>query len=187
MHNILSMQTLTEKQKQAYATLKEQFGYKNVLQTPKVEKVVISTGVGKFDQKKKELIADRLAKITGQKPAPRGAKKSIASFKVRQGDVIGYQVTLRGARMRDFIEKLIHIALPRMRDFRGLSVQGIDEIGNFTLGLREHTIFPETSDEEQRDIFGLSVTVVTTAKSKAEAEAFLRHLGFPFKKEEGKK
>ncbi len=181
------MQTLTEKQKNAFTTLKEQFGYKNVLQTPKVEKVVVSVGVGKADPKKKELVADRLGKITGQKPAPRGAKKSIASFKVRQGDVIGYQVTLRGARMRDFLEKLIHIALPRMRDFRGLSVRGIDEIGNFTLGLREHTIFPETSDEEQRDIFGLSVTVVTTAKTKVEAEALLRHLGFPFKKEEGKK
>lgn len=181
------MQTLIEKQKNAYTTLKEEFGYKNVLQTPKIEKVVVSTGVGKADPKRKEMIIDRLMKITGQKPAPRGAKKSIASFKVRQGDVIGLQVTLRGTRMRDFLEKLLHISLPRTRDFRGLNVKAIDEIGNFTIGIREHTIFPEAADEEQRDVFGLSITIVTTAKTKQEAEAYLRYLGFPFKKEEGKK
>lgn len=178
------MEMYKEKQKSTFDTLKERFSYKNAFQSPKVEKVVISTGIGKIqDAKKIELIQDRLARITGQKAAPRGAKKSIASFKVRQGDVVGYQVTLRGSRMQDFLDKLIHIALPRMRDFRGLKPKAIDELGNITIGISEHTIFPETSDEEQRDVFGLSVTIVTTAKTKQEAEAFLRHLGLPLKSE----
>lgn len=177
------MQTYVEKQKTAYDALKAPFGYKNKMQVPSVEKIVISTGIGKVtDPKKVELIQDRIARITGQKGAARGAKKSIASFKVREGDVVGYQITLRGVRMQDFLDKLIHIAFPRMRDFRGISPASIDEIGNISIGIKEHTIFPETSDEDQRDIFGLSITVVTTAKSKAEAEAYLRHIGFPLKK-----
>ena len=176
------MQPYVEKQKTVYDALKGTFGYKNKMQVPKVEKIVISTGIGKVaDPKKIELIQDRLARITGQKGAPRGAKKSIASFKVREGDVVGYQVTLRGARMRDFLDKLIHIAFPRTRDFRGINPNSIDEIGNVSIGIKEHTIFPETSDEDQRDIFGLSITVVTTAKNKEEAEAYLRHIGFPQK------
>jgi large subunit ribosomal protein L5 len=165
----------------AHEALKPHFGYTNTMQTPRLVKVVVSTGIGKIsDKHKRELIEDRIAKITGQKPAKRGAKKSIATFKLREGDVIGLQATLRGARMYDFIDKLVHIALPRMRDFRGLSTRSIDEIGNLTIGLREHTIFPETSDEELRDVFGFAITVVTTAKNKKEAEAFFRHLGFPF-------
>lgn len=171
---------ITEKQKNAYDTLKGDFAYTNTMQTPKITKVVISTGIGKISDKKKiELIEDRLAKITGQKAAKRGAKKSIASFKVREGDVVGYQITLRGERMYDFLNKLIDVALPRMRDFRGLSPKSIDEIGNLTIGLKENTIFPETSDEDLRDVFGLAVTVVTTAKNKKEAEAYLKHVGFP--------
>ena len=118
---------------------------------------------------------------TWQKVATKGAKQSIASFKVREGDTVGMQVTLRGARMFDFIDKLIHIALPRTRDFRGLSVTSIDDMGNLTIGLKEHTIFPETSDEDLKDVFGLAVTVVTTATSKTEAEAFFRHLGVPLR------
>lgn len=176
------MQTLIEKQQNAYATFKERFGYTNRMQTPRLVKVVVSTGVGKIsDPKKIELIQNRLARITGQKAAPRGSKKSIASFKMRQGDIVGYQATLRGARMRDFLEKLIHIAFPRTRDFRGLSPKAIDELGNITIGIPEHTIFPETSDEDQRDVFGLAVTVVTTASSRDEAEAYLRYLGVPLR------
>src|SRR6185295_6325286 len=121
----------------------------------------------------------RLARITGQKAAPRGAKKSVASFKVRKGDVVGYQVTLRGARMYDFLNKLVHIALPRTRDFRGLSPKSIDTLGNITLGIKENTIFPESQDEDLKDVFGFAVTIGTTAKNKKEAEAFLRHLGLP--------
>lgn len=176
------MQTYAEKQKNAFDTLKGTFGYKNPMQAPKVEKIIISTGIGKVaDPKKVALIQDRIARITGQKGAARAAKQSIASFKVRQGDIVGYQITLRGARMRDFFDKLVHIAFPRTRDFRGIDPKSIDEIGNVSVGIKEHTIFPETADEEQRDIFGLSVTIVTTAKNKKEAEAYLRHMGFPLK------
>lgn len=160
--------------------MKGEFNYTNALQSPRLIKAVISTGTGKIKDKKKiEIIEDRLARITGQKAAVRGAKKSIASFKVRQGDAVGYQVTLRGARMYDFLDKLVHIALPRTRDFRGLSAKAIDSLGNITIGIRENTIFPETSDEDLKDVFGFAVTLVTTAKSKKEAEAFLRHIGVP--------
>jgi large subunit ribosomal protein L5 len=174
------MQSLAEKQKKTFEELKGSLGYTNTMQAPRVIKVVISTGIGKIaDPKKVALIQDRLARITGQKAAPRGAKKSVASFKVREGDVVGYQVTLRGERMRDFLDKLIHIALPRMRDFRGLKHAAIDELGNITIGIQEHTIFPETADEDQRDVFGFALTIVTTARGKEEAEAFLRYLGIP--------
>lgn len=153
------------------------------MQAPRVSKVVISTGVGSFKDKNKiQIVEDRLAKITGQKAAPRGAKKSVANFKSRQGDVVGYQVTLRGQRMYDFLDRLIHIALPRTKDFRGISPDAADEMGNYTLGIKEHTIFPETADEELKDVFGFAVTVVTTAKSKKEVVDVLSHLGFPFKK-----
>lgn len=176
--------TLHEKLQTTFDALKAFGGYTNRMQAPRIEKVVISVGVGKIaDKAQRELIQDRLAKITGQKPAERGAKRSIASFKLRQGDIIGYQVTLRGDRMRHFLDKLIHIALPRTRDFRGISTESVDEMGNYTLGIREHTIFPETSDEELRNVFGLAVTIVTTARSKEEALALLRHIGMPLKKE----
>ena len=158
-------------------------GYKNLMQTPRILKVVVSTGVGSFKDKTKfKVVEDRLARITGQKPAPRGAKVSIASFKSRQGDVVGYQVTLRGSRMFDFLDRLVNLALPRTKDFRGISPDAVDEMGNYTLGIKEHNIFPETSDEELKDVFGLAVTIVTTTKSKDEVVAFLTHLGFPFKK-----
>ena len=173
-----NVQTL---QKNAYETLKGEFGYANMLQSPRVQKVVLSVGTGKSskDKHRIEVIIDRLARITGQKAAPRGAKKSVASFKVRDGDVIGYQTTLRGARMYDFLEKLIHVALPRTRDFRGLKPTAIDDMGNITIGIKEHTIFPETSDEDLKDVFGIAITIVSTAKNKKEAEAFYRHLGLP--------
>ncbi len=167
-------------QTKSFDTLKEALGYRNHLQAPRLVKVVISVGVGKAkDKNKMAVVADRLARVTGQKAAPRGARMSIAAFKVRQGDVVGYQVTLRGKRMLDFVEKLIHIALPRTRDFRGIPVKSIDAMGNLTIGIKEHTIFPETADEDLRDVFGLAITVVSTAKTKKEAEAFYRHLGFP--------
>lgn len=174
------MSITKERQQSAYLALAKDFGYTSAMQGPRIMKVVVSTGVGKKrDKKQIELIEDRLAKITGQKPAPRAAKQSIASFKVREGDTVGLQVTLRGARMYDFLDKLIHIALPRTRDFRGLSAKAIDDMGNITIGIKEHTIFPETSDEDLKDVFGLAMTIVTTAKSKAEAEAFFRHIGMP--------
>jgi large subunit ribosomal protein L5 len=174
------METTLTKIKSAYTALKGEFGYTNVMQAPKVEKIVVSIGTGRVQDKQKEaLIRDRLALITGQKPSPRPAKQSIASFKLREGEIIGYQVTMRGARMQHFLEKLISIALPQTRDFRGLRTTSIDEMGNITLGIKEHTIFPECADEEIKDVFSLAITIVTTAKNKKEAEAFLRHIGLP--------
>jgi large subunit ribosomal protein L5 len=169
-------------------TLKEKiktidFGVKNPMQAPRIEKVVISAGVGSFkDKKKVDLVEDRLSKITGQKPIRKAAKISIAGFKVRQGETVGLQVTLRGTRMYDFLDRLIHIALPRTKDFRGISTKSIDPMGNYTLGIREHTIFPETSDEDLKDVFGLAVTMVTNLKNKKDTEKFLSSIGFPFKK-----
>ncbi len=174
------MSLTKQKQQTAYLALKKIFGYTSPMQSPRVLKVVVSSGVGKKrDKKQVEIIEDRLARITGQKPSLRPARISIASFKVREGDTVGLQITMRGARMFDFLDKLIHIALPRTRDFRGLSAKAIDDMGNLTLGIKEHTIFPETSDEDLKDVFGFAVTIVTTAHTKDEAEAFLRHLGIP--------
>ncbi len=163
--------------------IKKVSGYSNPMQSPRIQKVVVSVGVGSLkDKNKMKVVEDRLLKITGQKASPRGAKVAIANFKSRQGDIVGYQVTLRGARMYDFLERLIHIALPRTKDFRGISRDAADDMGNYTLGIKEHTIFPETSDEELKDVFGMAITVVTTAKNKKEVQTFLEHLGFPFKK-----
>ena len=175
---------LQDQQKTAFKDLKDVFGWVNAMQAPHVEKVVVSVGVGKVakEKGKLELIADRLAKITGQKVVVRGAKKAIATFKTRLGDTVGYQVTLRGKRAEDFLNRLVNIALPRTKDFRGISAGAIDEMGNYTLGIKENTVFPETSDEELKDVFGMAVTIVTTAKNKKEAQAYLEHLGFPFKK-----
>jgi large subunit ribosomal protein L5 len=175
---------IQEQQKTAFDTLKGTFGWKNVMQTPRIEKVVISVGTGKMakDKEKVKLVANRLEKITGQKVVVRGAKKAIATYKTRIGDKVGYQVTLRGKRAEDFLNRLIHIALPRTKDFKGIKPSAIDAMGNYTLGIKEHTVFPETADEDIKDIFGLAATVVTTAKSKKEAQAYLSHLGFPFVK-----
>ena len=176
---------IKDRQKDVYKNLKDTFKYKNTMQTPKIEKVVISAGIGSIKDKAKiKVIQDRLTKITGQKEAARAAKKSIATFKTREGDILGYQITLRGQRMYDFLDRLIHIAIPRTRDFRGLDVKGIDEMGNFTMGIKEHTIFPETSDEDLKNVFGFAITFVTNAKTKEEAKEHLKSLGFPFKKEE---
>ncbi len=174
-----------DKQASAFDALKGAFGYTNVNASPKLVKIVVSSGVGKADKTKKALVENRLARITGQKASARAAKQSIAQFKMRQGDIVGYQVTLRGARMNEFLEKLIHITLPRTRDFRGLNATAVDEMGNLTIGIKDHTIFPETAEEDLKDVFGLAITLVSTAKNKEQADAFFRHLGIPFKKEGG--
>lgn len=159
-------------------------GRTNIHSLPHLSKVVVSSGTGRAKDKNRNAhVADRLAKITGQKASPRAAKKSIASFKLREGETIGYAVTLRGARMYGFLDKLIHAALPRTKDFKGVSSTGIDEVGNLTIGIKEHIIFPETADEEQRDILGLAVTIVTTAKNRAEARLLFDAIGIPFKKD----
>ncbi|MDE2031251.1 MAG: 50S ribosomal protein L5 [Patescibacteria group bacterium] len=179
------METVKQKEKKAYTELKAKHGYKNVMASPHLVKVVISSGTGsgiKRDKDRNKFIMERLAKITGQKPATRGAKKSIASFKVRLGDPIGVLVTLRGARMYGFLDKLINVAIPRTKDFRGIDRKIVDNIGNLTMSIKEHTIFPETGDEDIKDIFGLAITLVTTAKTKQEATEFFELIGIPFKK-----
>jgi len=183
------IKNLTEKEKEAFEKMKGVFHYKNAMAAPKMEKVVINVGTGtliKKDKNKNEAVADRLAKITGQKAALRGAKQSISSFKVRQGDPIGIVVTMRGKRMYAFLDKLINVALPRTKDFRGISRSAVDNIGNLTIGIKEHTIFPETADEDIKDVFGMSITLVSSARNKKEGLAFFELLGVPFKKEDAK-
>ncbi len=177
-----TMKSVKEKQATAYKEMKGEFGYKGVLAAPRLTKVVISATTGRSkDKNRNEMVMGRLAKITGQKPALRSAKKSIAAFKVREGDKIGVAVTLRGARMMGFLDKFFNVAVPRTRDFRGFDKKSVDEIGNITLGIKEQTIFPETGDEDIKDIFGMAVTIVTTAKSKEEATRFFEIIGVPFK------
>ncbi len=186
----MAYKTVKEKESMAFEVMKDAFGYKNKMSAPKLSKVVLNVGTGTYmkkDKNKNTDIATRLAKITGQKPALKGAKKSIASFKIRQGDPVGVSVTLRGARMYGFLEKLFNVALPRTKDFRGVNKSGVDNIGNLTMGIKEHTIFPETADEDVRDIFGLAITLVSSARNKKEATTFFELLGVPFKKEEPKK
>ena len=161
--------------------MQKEFGIKNVMAVPKVEKVVISVGIGKIvkDEKTVEKIANDLAKLTGQKPVFRKAKKSIASFKVREGVNIGLMVTLRGKRMYDFMDRLVSVALPRSKDFRGIDTKNFDKNGNLNLGIKESSIFPEITYETLKDIFGLEVTVVTTARDKEKGIALLKLMGFP--------
>lgn len=180
--------TVKDKAKKAFENLKGDFKYTNKLQAPRIEKVIVSTTIGSVkDNKKKELMLDRVTRITGQKPVTTTAKKSIATFKLRAGDASGYKVTLRGEKMWSFLEKIVNIALPRTKDFRGVAVTGVDPMGNFSFGIKEHTVFPETSDESIQDIFSLGVTVVTTSKNAKETKTLLDTLGFLFKKVEDKK
>lgn len=170
--------------------MKEIFGFKNDFEVPKIEKVVLNVGfgkmiIGKTSQEQKKImdsILDDLAIISGQRPSLTKARKSISSFKLRKGMPIGAKCTLRGQRMYDFLDRLIHIALPRTRDFKGISERAIDENGNLTIGIKEHTVFPEISPEKVKVNFGFEVTVVTTAKDREQAKQLLELLGFPFKK-----
>lgn len=162
--------------------MNKKFGYKNALAIPKITKVVLSVGVGSFkDEAKKELALKAFTKIAGQKPLANKAKKSIASFKLREGMIVGHSATLRGDRMYDFLEKLVNVTIPRVRDFRGLDKKLVDETGNMSIGFKEHISFPESAEEDVRSAFGLGVTIVTTAKSKEEALELLKLAGFPFK------
>ncbi len=163
--------------------MQKDFGIKNIMAVPRVEKVVVNSGVGRFAKEEKtiERIAKELAMITGQKPVLRKAKKSISGFKLRQGVAVGVSVTLRGKRMYDFLDRLISIALPRSRDFRGIDSKNFDKTGNLNFGIKESNIFPEINYENVKDIFGLEVTVVTTAKNREEGIALLKQLGFPIK------
>ena len=163
--------------------MKEKFGYKNSLSVPKIERVVVNTGFSPVvrDDKFQEEIANSISLIAGQRPSFRQAKKSIAGFKTREGMKVGLAVNLRGQRMYDFLDRLIHIVLPRSRDFRGLDQKNIDQGGNLNIGIKEQIVFPEISAESARNIFGLEVAVVTTAKNKKEGKELFKLLGFPIK------
>jgi|SRR3989344_915323 len=161
----------------------KEFGYKTPMAVPRILKVSVNSGTGRIRDKKDaiESVVKFLAIITGQKASPRPAKKAISSFKTREGVIVGYKVSLGGQKMYDFIERLVNLALPRTRDFRGISPKTIDNGGNLTLGIKEHIVFPETIGEDVKNIFGLQVTIVTNAKSRKEAESLFRLLGFPLK------
>jgi large subunit ribosomal protein L5 len=166
--------------------LSKEFGYRNVHQVPRVEKIVVNVGVGQATQNPKllEKATEELQVITGQKPLVRKARKSIANFKLRAGQNIGAMVTLRGDRMWEFFDRLVSVALPRVRDFKGISPKAFDGRGNYTLGIREQIIFPEVDYDAVERITGLNVTVCTTARTDAEGKALLAHLGMPFRQEE---
>ena len=163
--------------------LAEQFGYKNRFQTPTLDKVVINMGIGEgvADRKKVESAAADLALIAGQKAVITKARKSIATYKLRDGQAIGCKVTLRKTRMYEFLDRLINIALPRVRDFRGLSPKSFDGRGNYTLGVKEHIVFPEIDYDKTTDVWGMDITVCTTARNDEEARALLTAFNFPFR------
>lgn len=179
-----SLNLLNKYRKEVIPAMQKKFGIENVMAIPKVDKVVINVGIGKFtkDDKFVEKIVRDLGLLSGQKPVFRKAKKSIAGFKSREGVNIGLMVTLRGMRMYDFMDRLINIALPRSKDFRGIDPKNFDKAGNLNLGIKEHSIFPEIHYETLKDIFGLEVTVVTTSKNREQGIELLRLIGFPIKK-----
>ncbi len=177
--------SLKERYKQGVVpAMMRDFQYANGMQVPRLKKVVVNVGLGEAISNAKALdsAAKELGQITGQRPVITRAKKSIAGFKLREGMSIGCAVTLRGARMYEFIERLLHAALPRIRDFRGVSSKAFDGKGNYTLGIREQLIFPEVNYDEVAMVHGMDVTVVTSAVTDDEGRALLKHLGFPFRK-----
>ncbi len=176
--------------KEVIPAMKEKFGYTNDMAVPKIEKVVINTGFGRMisektsDEQKKiqQAVLDDLTLIAGQRAILTRIKKSIAGFKIRQGTPVGAAVILRRKKMFDFLDKFIHIDLPRTRDFRGIEIKSIDMAGNLTIAVKEHIVFPEISPEKVKFIFGLEITVVTTTKNKEQGLELLRLMGFPIKK-----
>lgn len=169
---------------EVHPRLREEFGYKNVHQVPTLTKIVVNVGLGEATQNPKlvERAAVELGAITGQKAVVRRARKSVANFKLRAGQPIGCMVTLRGHRMWEFFDRLLNVALPRVRDFRGTSPKAFDGRGNYTLGIREQIIFPEVDYDQVEKITGMNVTVCTTARTDAEARSLLGHLGVPFRR-----
>ena len=169
---------------EAIPALKREFGYTNPMQVPRIEKVVLNVGLGEAVSNAKliEVVCNEIGAITGQKPVVTKARKSIASFKLRQGMPIGVTVTLRRDRMYEFLDRLMNIALPRVRDFRGVSSKAFDGKGNYTLGIKEHIIFPEIAIDKIEKVYGMNICVVTSARTDDEARSLLKYLGMPFKK-----
>jgi large subunit ribosomal protein L5 len=184
MTRLKQMTRLKEKYlKEVVPALQKEFGYKNVMAVPKIEKVVVNMGLGEATANTKiiDTGTDELARITGQKPVTRRAKKSIAQFKVRKGQPIATMVTLRGERMWEFLDRLVSIALPRVRDFKGVSPRGFDGRGNYTLGLRDQLLFPEIDYMKVDKARGMNVSVVTTARTDEEGRKLLQFIGMPFR------
>lgn len=171
-------------QEKVIPAMMKEFGYKNPMQVPRVERIVLNIGMGEAVQNVKllESAAAELEQITGQKPVLTRSKKAIAGFKLREGIPIGAKVTLRGARMHEFLDRLVSVALPRIRDFRGISPKAFDGRGNYTLGLKEQLAFPEIKYDDVASIHGMDITFVTTAQRNDEAKSLLAHLGMPFRK-----
>lgn len=171
--------------------LRKKFSIKNLMAVPRITKIVVNTGIGRIilskDTKAVEKVERDLALLTGQKPSVRRAKKSLSTFKVRQGMPVGYAITLRGKRMYDFLDRLIYLALPMSKDFRGIDTVNVDRDGNLNLGIREHSIFPEITYETLKDIFGLQVTVATNAHNRERGMELLRLMGVPLQKDKPKK
>ncbi|HWV37642.1 MAG TPA: 50S ribosomal protein L5 [Vulgatibacter sp.] len=170
-------------EKEAVPALMKDFGYKSRMQVPRIEKIVVNMGMGEalVNNKILDAAADELAQITGQKPVLTKARKSIANFKLREGQAIGVMVTLRASRMYEFLERLIGVALPRVRDFKGVSNRAFDGAGNYTLGIREQIIFPEINYDKVEKVKGMNVTLVTTARTDEEGRALLKYMGMPFR------
>ncbi len=164
--------------------LQKELNLKSIMAVPRLDKVVLNVGVGKGlkDEKYIEAVISTLQRITGQKPVRTKAKKSIAAFKIREGNTVGLKVTLRGTRMYDFIEKLINISLPRVRDFQGLKANSFDGRGNYTLGIKEHIIFPEIKADEVENLHGLEIVIVTTTNDDQQTKSLLQAINFPFSK-----
>ncbi len=184
----MAEQTYIPRLKQHYldvlkGELTKEFGYKNVMQVPRLDKVVLNMGIGEAvgDSKKVQAAAADLARIAGQRPVITKARKSIANFKLREGMDIGAKVTLRKDRMYEFLDRLVNIALPRVRDFRGLNQKSFDGRGNYSMGLKEHIIFPEIDYDKVEDVLGMDIIICTTAQSDDEARALLKGLNFPFR------
>src|SRR3989344_8299718 len=175
---------LKKYRKEVIPALQKEFGIKNVMAVPRVDKVVVNVGIDKLSKDEKAVgkIVQDVTKLTSQKPVFRKAKRSIASFKTREGMNIGLSVTLRGKRMYDFIDRLVSVALPRSKDFRGINMANFDKAGNLNLGIKEQSIFPEVTYETLKDIFGLQLTVVTNAGNRDLSIKLLRSMGFPIKK-----
>ena len=173
----------TRYQKEVVPALKKEFGYKNVMAVPKIEKVVVNMGLGEAISNNKliEQAEEQMMAITGQKGVVTRSRKSIANFKLRENQPIGVMTTLRSARMYEFLDRLMSMALPRVRDFKGVSTKSFDGKGNYTLGIREQIIFPEINYDKIEKIKGMNITVVTTAKSDEEGRALLKHMGMPFR------
>jgi len=178
--------TLKEKyNKEVFKKFQEKFGVKNVMKVPRITKIVLNAGVGKYLKEKDSLeeIVSAIKDISGQKPVMTKARKSISGFKIRKGQEVGVVVTLRGRRMWDFLEKLMRVALPRIRDFRGIKEKSFDQRGNLNIAIKEHIVFPEIMAENVKSIFGFQVTIVNTARSREEGIELFRLLGFPIKSE----